>query len=74
MLKKKDGLGDVVLAIILTLCGVMGVMLPVQTLFQLFAGIEIPIPVLVIKVGIFVLLSIFATYFNVKLYRGIREE
>jgi len=73
MLKKKDGLGDVVLAIILTLCGVMGVMLPVQTFFQIFAGIEIPIPVLVIKVGVFVLLSIFATYFNFKLYRGIRE-
>jgi hypothetical protein len=74
LLKKKDGFGDVILSIILTLCGVMGVMLPVQTLYQMFAGIDIPIPVLVIKVGIFVLLSVFATFFNLKFYRGIREK
>jgi uncharacterized membrane protein len=73
LLKKKDGLGDVVLALALTLCGVMGIMLPIQTAFQLLAGIETPIPVLVTKVGIFVLLAIFATFFNRKLFRGIRE-
>jgi len=73
MLKKNDGLGDVLLGIVLTLCGVMGVMLPVQTVFQLMAGIEIPLPVLVTKVGIFVVLAVFATYFNRKLLRGIRD-
>lgn len=72
LLKKKDGLGDVLLAIVLTLCGVMGVMLPVQTAFQIMAGIYVPIPVLVTKVGIFVVLAIFATYFNRKLLRGLR--
>ena len=73
LLKKKDGLGDILLAIVLTLCGVMGVMLPVQTVFQIMAGIDSPLPVLVTKVGIFVVLAVFATYFNRKLLRGIKE-
>jgi hypothetical protein len=73
LLKKKDGLGEIVLAIALTLCGIMGIMLPIQSVFQLLAGIDIPIPVLVTKVGIFVLLAMFATFFNRKLYLGIRN-
>lgn len=73
LLKKKDGLGQVLLAITLTLCVIMGIMLPVQTAFQLWAEIEIPAPVLVTKVGIFVLLAIFALYFNQKMFRNIKE-
>ena len=73
LLKKKNGLGSVILSIILTLCVIMGVMLPIQTAFQMMARIDIPIPVLIIKVGIFVLLAVFAAYFNVKLFRSIRE-
>jgi hypothetical protein len=73
LLKKKNGLGCVILSIILTLCVIIGVMLPIQTVFQKMAGIEIPIPVLIIKVGIFVLLAAFAAYFNFKLFRSIRN-
>jgi hypothetical protein len=54
------------------LCGIIGVMLPFQTLYQTLAGIETPIPVLIIKVGIFVLLAAFATYFNVKYYKNLK--
>jgi hypothetical protein len=72
LLKKKDGLGDVVLSIVLTLCGIIGVMLPFQTLYQTLAGIETPIPVLIIKVGIFVLLAAFATHFNIKYYKNLK--
>ncbi|MDF2677309.1 MAG: hypothetical protein K0Q97_1627 [Bacillota bacterium] len=72
LLKKKDGLGDIVLSIVLMLCGIIGVMLPFQTLYQTLAGIETPIPVLIIKVGIFVLLAAFATYFNVKYYKNLK--
>ena len=72
LLKKKDGNGQVLLAVILLLCITMGVMLPVQSLFQILAGIQIALPVLVTKVGIFVILAAFAAYFNAKLYKGIK--
>lgn len=72
LLKKKDGLGDVILAIILMTCGIIGIMLPVQTVFQLLAGIKITPPVLIIKVGIFIVLAVFAAYFNLKLYKNIK--
>lgn len=72
LLKKKDGLGDILLAIILRLCEVIGVMLPIQTLFQTMAGIKIPITALITKAGIFVILAIFAAYFNSKLYKNIK--
>jgi hypothetical protein len=71
LLKKKDGLGDIILTIILRLSEVMGIMLPIQTLYQTLAGIEIPMPALITKVGIFIILAIFAEYFNIKLYQNI---
>jgi len=73
LLKKKNGIGSAILSIILTLCVIIGVMLPIQTAFQMMAGIVIPIPVLIIKVGVFVFLAAFAAYFNVKLFRSIRN-
>jgi hypothetical protein len=72
LLKKKNGLGEVLLAVILMLCTVIGVMLPVQTVFQILAGIETPIPMLITKVAIFVVLALFAFFFNAKLYKNIK--
>jgi len=71
LLKKRNGLGIVILSIIFTLCTIIGVMLPVQTVFQILAGIVVPIPVLIIKVGIFIILAMFAVYFNTLLYKRI---
>lgn len=72
LLKKKNNeLGRVLLSILLMVCLIMGVMLPVQTLYQSLAGIELPIQALVTKVGIFVLLAAFAAYFNIRLYKSI---
>lgn len=73
LLKKKDGLGDVLLAILLQLCVVIGVMLPLQTLFQTLAGIQIPVPALITKVGIFVVLAAFALHFYLKLLKSVLE-
>ena len=73
LLKKRNGLGIVILSIVLSLCAIIGVMLPVQTVFQMIAGIEVPIMVLIIKVGMFVLLAAFAVYFNIKLFRSIKK-
>jgi len=70
-LTKKDGMGDLLLAIILTLCAIMGAMLPMQTIYQTMAGIVTPLPVLIIKVGIFVALAIFAMYFDLKLFKNL---
>lgn len=74
LLRKKDGLGDVLLAILLQLCAVIGVMLLLQTLFQTLAGIQIPVPALVTKVGIFVVLAAFALHFYLKLLKNISES
>ena len=72
LLKKKDGMGDVLLAIILNLCSVIGIMLPVQSVFQKLAGIEIPIQALITKLGIFVVLASVALYFNIRFYKNIK--
>lgn len=69
LIKKQDGLGDVIIAMTLTLCIIMGLMLPIQTIFQLMAGIIIPIPVLIIKVGVFMVLALFAAYYNQKVLK-----
>jgi hypothetical protein len=73
LLQKRSGLGSAILSTMLTLCFIMGVMLPIQTIFQMLAGITIPFPVLIIKVGIFVLLALFAAYFNTKFYKGFHK-
>lgn len=72
LLKKGRVLGTILLDNLLTLCIIMGVMLPVQSLFQAIAGITIPIPVLIIKVGIFVILASFAFYFKIKLLKLLK--
>lgn len=72
LLQKKNGLGIVLLAILLTLCVIIGVMLPIQTVFQSLAGIVLPLPVLIAKAGIFVVLAAFAAYFNFKLFKSIK--
>ncbi|MNJ01051.1 hypothetical protein D3C73_1605610 [compost metagenome] len=43
------------------------------SLISIIAGIEIPIPVLITKIGIFILLSIFVIYFNNKYYKNITQ-
>ena len=74
LLNKKEGLGDVLLAILLTLCAVMGIMLPIQTIVQTMVGIVTPLPVIVIKVGVFVVLAAFAAYFDKKLFDNLENR
>ncbi|HEV7332831.1 MAG TPA: hypothetical protein VGN63_17460 [Flavisolibacter sp.] len=73
LLKKKSGWGYVLLDLLLTLCLVMGVMLPVQTLFQWQAGIALPIAVLLTKMISFCLLAVFAAYFKSRLWKSMRS-
>jgi len=69
LLRKRKGMGYMLLSILLIICIVMGMMLPVQTLFQVAAGIAIPLPILITKIGIFVVLALFATYFEIRLMK-----
>ncbi len=72
LLRKREGLGYMLLSILLIICMVMGVMLPVQTLFQVAAGIAIPLPVLITKIGIFMVLAVFAAYFEIRLMKVLQ--
>jgi len=71
-LKKRSGMGYILLGMLFTVCAIMGVMLPIQTLFQMAVGIVLPIPVLITKVGCFVILALFALYFDIRLFRSIK--
>ena len=63
---------EILIAMILKTCEIIGVMIVMQTVFQYFAGIELPLPVMITKAGIFVILAAFSLYFEVKLYRHIK--
>ena len=70
--KKEKFIGYVLFRMILTVCLIIGIMLPVQTVFQMLAGIELPIPALITKVFIFIILAVFALYYDRKLRKNRR--
>ncbi|MCB9305252.1 MAG: hypothetical protein H6565_01515 [Lewinellaceae bacterium] len=73
LLKKRAGLGYILLDIFLTLCLLMGIMLPVQTLFQFGAGIAIPPAALAVKMGVFCLLAVWAALLKWNYYKNLRD-
>jgi hypothetical protein len=73
LLKQRKGMGYVLLDMLLTLCIVIGIMLPIQTLFQLKAGIELPLAAVISKIASFCLLALFAIYFKTKTAGSIAE-
>ena len=70
--KKEKFIGYVLFRMILIVGQIIGIMLTLQTVFQILAGIELPIPALITKVFIFIILAAFALYFDRKL-RKIRR-
>ena len=72
LLNKKDGLGDVLLAIILIICIIIAVMMIPQTIYQYLSGAVLVWGAVITKAGSFVVLGCFAAYFNRKLYTGMR--
>lgn len=74
LLKKRSGLGYILLDLLLTLCIIIGVMLPVQTVFQMQAGIELPLAAIITKIAGFCLLALFALYFKFRLFKAIIEK
>jgi hypothetical protein len=74
LLKNRNGMGYVLLFMLLTICVIIGIMLPIQTLFQLSAGIYLPIPALITKNVSFVILAIFALYFNIRSIKSMNND
>lgn len=70
-LKKRSAMEYILLGLLLTLCIIIGIMLPIQTAFQLMAGLYLPIGAIVTKVAIFIILAIFALYFEIKFFKNI---
>jgi hypothetical protein len=68
---KNNSIGYILLGIILTIWIIVGIMFPVQSLFQISAGVNIPLEALITKVGIFVILAIVAIYYEIKLFKSI---
>ena len=62
--RQENFMGYVFIRMIFKICMCIGIMLPIQTVFQLLAGISMPIPALITKVLIFVVMAVFATYFE----------
>lgn len=74
LLKKNDGLGVVLLAVLLKLCIIVGIMVIPQTICQMISGVELPLPALLTKVLSFVALGGFAFYFNHRMYQEIIDS
>lgn len=77
LVKKKSFLSLLLYRMILVTLKIIGFMLPIQTVVQLLAGIEIPLPELITKVVLFVILACMAIYFdgrNKKRVAKVMEE
>lgn len=68
---KRSGMGYILLEILLTVCIIVGIMVPIQTAFQIAAGIEFLPADIITKVGSFVALAFFALYFEIKLFKSM---
>lgn len=71
-IKRRNGLGFVLLEMLLAICLMIGVILPVQSLFQIQAGIQLPLPMIITKVGTFCILAVLAIPLEYKLIRSIQ--
>ncbi|MEE1342411.1 MAG: hypothetical protein U0L23_06795 [Lachnospiraceae bacterium] len=73
LMKKKNIIGTLLLAILLKMCMIVGIMMFPQTICQVVSGCDMPIPALITKSLSFVVLGGFALYFNQKLFLEIKE-
>jgi hypothetical protein len=71
-LSKNNNMGYILLGIILNVLRVVGIMVIIQAIFQIKAGINLPIEEIITKIGIFVLLAIVAIYYEIKLFKNIQ--
>lgn len=73
LLKKNQMSLHIYLPITLILCTGVGVMVILQTIVMVFAGIELPLAALLTKVGSFILLSAFSFYYGLRYFRQLSD-
>lgn len=73
-LKKKDGLGTVMLAAILRAGIIIGIMMIFQTVCQTLGGCDLPLAAVLTKSASFAVLGGFAYYFERKMYKELADE
>lgn len=71
-LTKFKSIGYILLAIILQMIIIVGIMVIIQAVFQIMAGIDLPIGVFITKIGIFVLMALVAIFYNLKLIKNLQ--
>ena len=74
LMKKNDTLGIVIYSILLQMIICVAIMMITQSTVQYASGANIPLPGLITKAGIFVVLGIIACVLNKKLYKKISLE
>lgn len=74
LLSKGNALGIIVEAIMLKLCIIVAFLMFTQMFCQIASGVDLPIPALVTKNLLFVILGGFAFYFNRKIYKELENE
>lgn len=72
LIRRRSFIGYVLFRMILQVCIGVGIMLPIQSLVQVLAGMSIPIPALITKVLVFVMLAAAAGLFEHRLRRETR--
>lgn len=68
-MKKRNSLGIVIYSILLQMINVVAMMMITQSIVQNASGVDIPLPALISKAGIFVVLGIIARLLNKRLYK-----
>lgn len=71
LMKKNDSLGAVIYSILLQSIIVVAFMMITQSAVQFASGADIPLPALISKAGIFVVLGIIAAFLNNNFYRKL---
>lgn len=67
LVKQEKFTGYVLLRMVLKVCMGIGIILPFQTIFQVMSGISIPIPAIITKVLLFIIMALFAAFFEYRL-------
>ncbi|WP_315118267.1 hypothetical protein [uncultured Clostridium sp.] len=71
LLRKGNGLGDVIFATMIRLCEIIAVMVMIQSAFQLMTNVHVTAPELIGKAASFILLAAFAFYFDRCIYKNL---
>jgi len=71
---KNNNVGYILLGVNLTILLLIGIMRPIQSVFQIRAGINLHLEAIITKIGIFVILALIALYYEIKLFKGIKSS